>query len=100
MKTIPKFLKKYFWDVKFETLNLEEHESHVTERLLEYGDPKALGWLLKNVKKETIKEILFKERALSPKSANFWAVFFGWSHNKILCLNKSYLKMRKSHWPY
>jgi len=99
-KQLPIFLKKYFWDVEFKTLNLEEHKSYVVERLLEYGDPKALGWLLKNIKKETIKKILFQERALSPKSANFWAVFFGWPASKILCLNKSYLKARKNHWPY
>ncbi|PIQ92222.1 MAG: hypothetical protein COV69_03220 [Parcubacteria group bacterium CG11_big_fil_rev_8_21_14_0_20_39_14] len=100
MKQIPEFLKKYFWDVDFRSIDFQKDEGYVAERLLEYGDPKALSWLLKNVKRETIKKILFEERALSPKSANFWAVFFGWPHNKILCLKKSYLKMRKSHWPY
>jgi len=100
MKSLPKFLEKYFWDVEFKTLNLEKYESYITERLLEYGDPKALSWLLNHIKKETIKNILFTKRGLSPKSANFWAIFFGWPRDKILCLKKSYLKMRKSHWPY
>lgn len=100
MKPAPQFLKKYFWDVEFKGINLEEHESYIAERLLEYGDPGALSWLLGNIKKETIKKILFRERALSPKSANFWAVFFGLPRNKILCLKKPYLKRRKSHWPH
>lgn len=100
MERIPRFLNKYFWEVKHKDLNLKEHESYIAERLLEYGDTKALGWLFRNVKKETIKKILFKERALSPKSANFWAFYFNWPRNKILCLKKSYLKTRKSHWPY
>lgn len=100
MKQIPLFLKKYFWEVDFNELNLDEHQSYIAERLLEYGDLKALSWLLRNVKKEIIKRILIKERALSPKSVNFWAFYFGFPRNKIPCLKKSYLKMRRSHWPY
>lgn len=100
MKRIPRFLSKYFWETGQRDLNLKEHESYIAERLLEHGDLKALGWLLKNIKKETIKKILLRERALSPKSANFWAVFWGLPRNKALCLKKPYLKMRKSHWPY
>jgi hypothetical protein len=99
-KIPPHFLKKYFWDVEFKELNLDENESFITERLLEYGDPKAIKWLLNHVKEEAIKNILFTKRGLSFKSANFWAIFFGWPRNKILCLKKSYLKMQKSHWPY
>jgi len=100
MKSLPKFLKKYFWDVEFKELNLEGNKDFITERILEYGDPKALSWLLNRVKKETIKNLLFTKRGLSPKSANFWAIFFSLPRDKILCLKKSYLKMRKSHWPY
>lgn len=100
MRALPKFFKKYFWDVDFSKINLKDSESFVAERLLEYGDEKALSWLLKNVKEKTIKKILLEERALSSKSANFWAIYFGLPKNKILCLKKSYQKVRKSHWPY
>lgn len=100
MKALPKFLEKYFWDVEFKKLNFEENKYFITERLLEYGDTRALSWLLNHVKKETIRNILFTKRGLSPKSANFWAIFFNLPRNKVLCLKKSYLKMRKSHWPY
>lgn len=100
MKSLPKFLKKYFWDVEFKELDFERDKEFVIKRLLEYGDPNALAWLLKKVKKETIKNILFKKRGFSLKSANFWAVFFSLPRNKILCLKKSYLKRQKNHWPY
>ena len=100
LKSLPKFLEKYFWEVEFKKLNFEENKDFITGRLLEYGDPKALRWLFNYVEKKTIKDILFRKKGLSPKSANFWAVFFGLPREKILCLKKPYLKMRKSHWPY
>lgn len=100
MKSIPQFLKKYFWDIGFKELKLAENESFIAERILEHGDPKAISWLLKHIQKKSIKKTLLTRRVLSPKSANFWALYFGLPKDKILCLKKSYLKMRKSHWPY
>lgn len=100
MKHFPAFLKKYFWDTEFKNIKIREHKRYVAERILEYGDIYALKWLLSNIGKETIKQILLQGRGLSPRSADFWALYFDIPRDKVLCLKKSYLKMRKSHWPY
>ena len=100
MKLLPSFLKKYFWDVNFKELDFEKYPAYISERILEYGNVKAVKWLLRNVSKQDLKKIIIKTYQLSPKSANFWALFFNIPKQKILCLNKSYLKQRKSHWPY
>lgn len=97
---LPKFLKKYFWEIDFNKLNLKEHKDYISERLLEYGDERALSWLFKYIDKKTIKDSLINTRELSLRSANFWALYFNVPKNKVLCLKKSYQKMRKSHWPY
>ncbi len=100
MKKLPEFLKRYFWDVKFEILNIETQPEFILERLLEYGDKKAVKWVKKNFTKDEVANILFHFRGLSPKSANYWAVVFDINKEKILCLQKPYLEIRKRHWPY
>lgn len=97
---LPSFLKKYFWNVDFAKLDLEKDSFFVITRLLEYGDFKAISWLLKHTKRKQIQEVIMKSRELSPKTANFWSLFLNLDKNKILCLRKSYQEMQKSHWIY
>lgn len=100
MKSIPKFLKKYFWDIDFSKLDVKAHPQYVLERILEYGDEKAVAWMKKNFTRDEVADILFHFRGLSPKSANYWAVIFGIDRKKVLCLQKPYLERRRMHWPY
>lgn len=100
MKRLPNFLKKYFWDVDFKKLNARTHPEFILERLLEYGDEKAVNWMKNNYSKNEIADVLFYFRGVSPKSANYWAVIFNINKKKILCLQKHYLEIRKKHWAY
>ena len=96
----PKFLKKYFWDVDFEKLNLEKRQEYIILRILELGDIKSVRWLLENIPKEKIKNAIMNKRGLSLKSLYFWISFFNINKEKILCLKKSYQKAQKNHWQY
>lgn len=89
---------KIFWDVNLAKNGKEA--PFIIGRILEYGDPDDIKWMFKKFKKSQIKQTVLKNKNISPKSANFWALFFGVPKNKILCLKPSYRKMRKSHWPY
>lgn len=95
----PKFLKKYFWDVDFEKLDVKKCRQFILKRILEYGDEKAVNWMAGNFSNNEIAGLLSFAR-IDPKSANFWTVVLGLNRRKILCLSKSYLKIRKRHWPY
>ena len=97
---LPKFLKKYFWEVDLDKLNFRERPEYVALRLLEYGDIKALRWLFRNFSEKKIKNIIKQQKGLSLKSLYFWSSFFDIPEEKILCLKKSYQKRQKSHWPY
>lgn len=97
---LPSFLKKYFWDVPFEKLDLKRNSTEVIGRILEYGDEKAVVWLRKKIKKKEIANVLFHFRFVSPKSANFWALMYDLPREKILCLRKHYLKTQRRHWSY
>jgi hypothetical protein len=92
------FLKKYFWETDFKSLDLKKDAVYIISRILEYGDIKAVKWLLKNFDKKLIKKVILTQRGFSPKTSNFWRLFFNLNKNKVLCLKKSYLKRRKSHW--
>lgn len=97
---LPKYLKKYFWEVDFTKLDARKHPGYVMERVLEYGDKKAVSWMLKNFSKKEIIDTLLKSRQLSTKSANFWALVFGVEKDKVLCLNEGFRKRQRVIWPY
>ncbi len=97
---LPSFLKKYFWNVDFADLDFRAKPFFVIARLLEYGDIRSLRWLFGKVDKKQIKEVIMKSRELSPKTANFWSLVLNLDRDKILCLKKSYQKMRRTHWSY
>lgn len=97
---LPKNLKKYFWDVDFKQVDWKSNPEFVIARLLEYGDVKSIQWLLRTFNAEEIKKVIFIHRGFSPKSANFWKLFFNINEDKIACLKKPYQKTQKTHWPY
>ena len=96
MKSLPQFLEKYFWDVDFSKLNKKTHSQFIIERILEYGDEKAVRWMRRNFKLNEIKKVVCNSRNLSLKSANFWQFIFNLNKNDILCLKKSFLKKQKT----
>lgn len=99
-KTLPAFLSKYFWDINFKKLDSKKYPYYIIERILEYGDEKAVKWMMDNFKKTQIKETLIKKRGVSRKSAVYWALIFNIPKEKILCLNKHYQNSFKKTWPY
>lgn len=99
MKTLPKFLKQYFWDVDFNKINFNKSKIFILKRILEFGNEKAAIWMKRQY---TITEIEFalSTYRIEPKSANFWACIFNIDRSKVKCLQKPYLKIRKKLWPY
>ncbi len=100
MRSAPKFLKKYFWGVDFEKLDVGVQSQDIVGRILEYGDEKVIRWMKRSFSREEIADVLFKFRNVSPKSANFWALIFGIDRKKVLCLQRHYLETQRMHWPY
>jgi hypothetical protein len=45
MGKIPEFLKKYFWDVEFNKIDLKKNRVYILKRILEFGDEKAVAWM-------------------------------------------------------
>lgn len=65
-------IRRFFWDVDPEELDISRHKAFIIERILELGDEKAVGWLFTAYAREDITAILESSRSLSAKSRGFW----------------------------
>ena len=68
---MPQEFKKYFWDTKFEELDIRKNKRYIISRLYCYGDLKAIKWVKETYSKEDIKEVAIKSRNLKPLVANY-----------------------------
>ncbi|MBU1148380.1 MAG: hypothetical protein KKD11_08535 [Candidatus Omnitrophica bacterium] len=100
MKNLPSSFKRYFWDVRFENLDLKRHRIYILKRLLEYGDEKAIDWMRSHFKESEIRGVLCKSRGFSQKTANFWSIVLDIPKKDILCLKRRSSKEAKINWAY
>lgn len=63
---------RFFWDVDPARLDPKRHKAYIVERLLEFGDEKAVRWLFEEYTRDDVAAVLVSSRALSLKSRNFW----------------------------
>lgn len=97
---LPPFLKKYFWDIDIHDLDNKKYQPFIVERIMEYGDDKAIQWMNQNFSRDVIRKILTERRGISPRSANYWALVYNVPKNKVLCLNKRFQKKHAKTWNY
>ncbi|HAZ29332.1 TPA: hypothetical protein DCY43_01065 [candidate division WWE3 bacterium] len=88
---LPVDFKKYFWDVRFNTLTAYSHPTFIIERLLEFGDVKELDWLNSMYTKDQITNVLLTSRRLSPKTGNFFAHYYNVPKESLVCMKKLYI---------
>ncbi len=68
---MPEHLKKYFWDTKFEELNIKKNKRYIISRLYCYGDLKAIKWIHNNYSPADIEDVARNCRSLNPLVANY-----------------------------
>ena len=93
-------LRRYFWDVDPDHLDVQSDAPFIMARLLEWGDLDAIRWLLKTYSVGELGVTLKTIRSLSPKSALFWAGLLGLAKEELKCMQKSWNTKSRSAWPY
>lgn len=93
MTRIPKNLARYFWEVDYRTINPKKYWFYIIERILEYGDIKALRWLFRFYPLKNIKHTVMNARVLSPRSINFWVNYFNLDKRRVNCWKKDYRRI-------
>lgn len=95
-----KALLNLFWDSDPEKINYQKNAPAVIQRILEFGNPDQVRFMLEKYDRQIISRTLKKCRNLTSKSANFWADYFDLPKEEILCLNKPSARTPKNNWPY
>jgi hypothetical protein len=90
IESLPDFLRSFFWDTDFGQLRVSQHERYIIERLLEYGDDRAIRWLCRTYGVSTIADIVRRSRKISPNTANLWALVLDIPREQIRCLSKRF----------
>ncbi len=81
------FLKPVLWDVDLGSIDLARHRKFIIERVLKFGVPADVCWLLSMYSSSEIIEVVKTSRNLDRKTANFWAVHFAIPFEEVRCLN-------------
>lgn len=87
---IPISLKRYFWDVEFQELEIEKHAFLIIKRVLDRGTLVDVQWLIKTYGKDEVKKVVLGTKDLARPTANFWADMLGLDKSKVPCLQKPY----------
>ena len=87
-KCLPRFLKPLFWETDLARIDLRRHRFYLIERLIEYGDDRAIHWLKKSCTAAQIAEVVRASRAISPNTASLWALILGIPRNEIECFSR------------
>ncbi len=73
---IPEHLRPFFWDVNVDTFQPEAHPEYTIARVLDRGDVDAVAWLKTRFTEDAIKDVIRRDRHLTPRSANYWALIY------------------------
>lgn len=87
---LPESLRSYFWDIKFEELDIRSDAFFVIKRVLDRGNLSDIRWVVKTYGKEEIKKVILKTRDLSRPTGNLWADILGIDKTQVPCLQKPY----------
>lgn len=88
-------LRPCLWGAVVESLDLKEDSFLIIERLLEHGGDKQVEFALKTYNSDTIIGVIKQSSYLSPKTVNYWCLYFGINKEDTRCFTKRFQSM----WP-
>lgn len=85
---IPESVSRYLWDTPIDQINIQKHATFIIERVLEYGERAAIGWIDEQYGEDAIVDVIKNSKRISPKTANFYATIYGVDPKEVACLQK------------
>ena len=67
-------LLEVLWDTDIEKIDLLKNKRSIIERILVYGRPEHIEWLLKNYKDNDLVNAIKKSKNLDEKTKNYWSI--------------------------
>jgi hypothetical protein len=75
--SVPGRFRALFWDTDLKKIHIKKNARYIIERVLEFGEMDALGWLQRVYTVQNILDVLNTGRGVSKKSRTFWRLWFG-----------------------
>jgi hypothetical protein len=85
---LPEHLRPFFSDLGLQQVDLTAYPEYTIGRLLEYGDEAAVRWLRETFARAAIEDVIRRDRRLSRRSANFWALVYGIPREQVAALRE------------
>ena len=74
----PSCVRRLFWDVDPETVDLDKHRDYVIERVMAHGTWEAMCWLRDRYVSEVLADFIRRRGArLAPREEAYWALITG-----------------------
>ena len=81
-------IAEFFRDVDIRSLDTVKNKKFIIERLLRYGRPEQIKWMIARYSDSEIVEVVKSSRTIDKKTANYWALHYNILPNEVLCLNR------------
>ncbi len=82
----------FFWDVDMKSLDTVKNKRFIIERLLRYGRPEQIKWMLARYSDREIIEVVKSSRTIDKKTANYWALHYHLLPKEVVCLNRQLIQ--------
>jgi hypothetical protein len=93
-KTISTSFHKLFWDTDPEKIDVENNAEAIIERIIGFGDIKAISWLFMTYNTGRIVEVLKSSYNISERSIRLWAVALNFNLKDCRCTRRPLLLSR------
>jgi len=90
--------KNLFWDVKLESIDLEQHAKFIVERILQRGTWEEFKATIDFYGKQKVKSIIKRLRYLDDRTLHFCHTYFEIPLTELRCYNIKQSKV--AHWNY
>ncbi len=87
-------IAEFFWDVDIRSLDTVKNKKFIIERLLRYGRPEQIKWMLARYSDSEIIEVVKSSRTIDKKTAHYRALHYPILPNKIVCLNRQLIHLQ------
>lgn len=82
----------FFWDVDVKSLDIVKNKRFIIERLLQFGRPEQIQWMLARYSDGEIIEVVKSSKTIDKKTANYWALHYHILPKEVLCLNRQLMQ--------
>lgn len=83
-------LRSCLWGAAVDGLDIETDKFLIIERILEHGGDRQIEFMLSNYGNEDIIRVVRQSSYLSPKTVNYWCLFFSLKREDTRCYSRPF----------